>query len=325
MLMAMETKRRKGLKWIRKHWLPLSVGVLGLVLLLVLAAGSIRRYQATTPIARIDPEDSVHTDQPPSRLARYKKEMEKIKREHILRQRSVETIIAMDFGSLGEGGEGSEGVAEPAPEEAVEIPDKSQEESRRERPIRKAPAASGKRQGRVPVKPQQREAEEGGNPFYTVKAESPESVVPEEQRGLYRAVIHGDQQLQPDAPVSLRLLEEVRVEGHVFPRNTLLYGRLNGTSRGRLKVRISSIGPVPVRMQVYDQDYQEGIVYRQAEAVPSAITESRDDALEQLLYSVPYGGVASGLAGLGRNLLRKGREGKPVFLADGYPLFIAIE
>jgi hypothetical protein len=318
----METKR-KGKDWLRKHWLPLTVGLLGLVLLVALAVGSIRRYQASTPIARIEPEDSLRPLAPPSRLDRYKEEMERIKRENIRRQRSLETIVSMDFGSLGEGETETEGPAEPPEGEqaapSVRAKEELPEERRKEAPRkenRNKPERSSSPSG-------QRMEKEAESAFYTLKVEPFQATRTEGHRGFYRAVVHGDQQVEPNGTLSLRLLEEIREGTHSIPRNSLLYGRLMGTGGGRLKIQITT--PGPLRLRVYDQDYQEGILYMQEELLPAALAESRDDALEQLLVSLPYGGVASGLTGLGRNLVRKNRKQKSVFLADGYPVFVGTD
>lgn len=312
----METKGSKVKGWLRKHWLPVAAGVLGLILLVMLAVGSIRRYQRSTPIARIEPEDSLSALPVPSRLGRYREEMERIKRENIRRQRSLEQIVAMDFGSMEEEKPEAEALPEPA---SPAVPGKERLPRAREK---EAPGKV-KQNRQEQMRSSQLSPVEAENPFYTLKVETPQAIASGEQRSFYRAVVHGDQQVEQNGTLSLRLLEDVREGAQLFPRNSLLYGRLAGAGGGRLKIRVTT--PGPLKLNVYDQDYQEGILYLQEEAVPSALAESRDDALSQLLVSLPYGGVASGLTGLGRNLVRKKRKQNSIFLADGYPLFIRVD
>lgn len=316
----METKSNKVKGWLRKHWLPVAVGFLGLILLVMLAIGSIRQYQCSTPIARIEPEDSLSALPVPTRLGRYREEMERIKRENIRRQRSLEHIVAMDFGSMGEEKPEAEREPELLPKESASPAEPGKERLPRERE-KEAPRKV--KQNR----PEQTSSSrlppmEAENPFYTLKVETPQAIASGEQRVFYRAVVHGDQQVEQNGTFSLRLLEDIREGAQLIPRNSLLYGRLARAGGGRLKVLITT--PGPLKLNVYDQDYQEGILYLQEEAVPSALAESRDDALNQLLVSLPYGGVASGLTGLGRNLVRKKRKQNTVFLADSYPLFVRV-
>lgn len=316
----METKGNRVKGWLRKHWLPVAAGVLGLILLVMLAVGSIRRYQRSTPIARIEPEDSLSALPVPSRLGRYREEMERIKRENIRRQRSLEHIVAMDFGSMGEEKPEAEREPEALPEPASPaVPGKERLPRAREK---EAPGKV-KQNRQEQMRSSRLSPVEVENPFYTLKVETPQAIASGEQRSFYRAVVHGDQQVEKNGPLSLRLLEDVREGAQLLPRNSLLYGRLTGSGGGRLKIQITT--PGPLKLNVYDQDYQEGILYLQEEAVPSALAESSDDALNQLLVSLPYGGVASGLTGLGRNLVRKKRKQNSIFLADGYPLFIRVD
>lgn len=307
-------------------------------MLVLLALGSIRRYQAATPIASIEPEVLLSEERlpeeglpkQPSRLERYRREIEGVRQENARRRRSMETIVAMDFGRMSREASATEKPADTTGiPGAAGKPPKAQLSLKEEGSSTTIPTPATPRPGRprqhevVPHTPAGKQ-EAPTDPFYTVRAEEA-AAAPKQQQGLYPAVVHGDQQLQPQATLLLRLLEEMQVGEYRFPRNSLLYGKLSGTGAGRIKVRILRVGAVPVRMQVYDQDYQEGIFYRQEEPLPSALAEGREDALNQLLHAVPYGGVAGGLAGLGKSFLRKNRKEKSLYLADGYPLFVAPE
>lgn len=325
-----------------KHWLPLSLGVLGLLLLGLLAAGSLLRSPAATPIARIEPEPRDQLPETPSRLERYRQEMEALQRQQARRKRSLETIVSLDFGQMGveEPPLEAEGVSPSgaAPDSGATRPPVSPGEmsaARRregaapEKPLpgptkeRSRPLSPASQVGVSPTKASPTKASPT-DPFYTVRAAEPSQQGPG-QAGVYRVVVHGDQELAPNGTLTLRLLEELSLGPHRFPQHTLLYGKLSGSSGGRLKIRILSIGTVPLRLRVLDQDYEEGIQYMQREALPEALAESGDGALDQMLYTLPYGGVASGLAGLGRKLIRQRRKEQPIFLADGYPLFVTPE
>ncbi|EMR00710.1 conjugative transposon protein TraM [Cesiribacter andamanensis] len=323
----MDTKPKRLGEWMRRHWLPLSAGLMGLLLLGAMALGSIRRFQATTPIASIAPDQPASGQSPPSRLDRYRKELEDINRQHARRQRSLETIISMDFGSMSTGDTPTEAAGNSLPPEPAEqaeansraLPDSAVQAARHDSPSLPQQARRPRQQQPASLAPVPGPAD----PFQTVRAKAQEEDISQQKGGFYSVLVHGDQKLLPNATLCLRLQEEIAIGEHRFPRHTLLYGRLSLAGGGRLKVRIASIGSLPLRLRVYDQDFQEGIAYLQEEPLPSALAESRDDALDQMLFSLPYGGVASGLAGLGRNLLRKSRRGKSLFLADGYPLFVA--
>ncbi|WP_224995069.1 conjugative transposon protein TraM [Cesiribacter sp. SM1] len=335
----MDTKQGRWRQWLRKKGWVLALGVVGLALLVLFGFASIRRYQAATPIASIKPEVRLPGESPPeqalskepSRLERYHRELEEVKKENARRRRTMETIVAMDFGRMSREAPAAERSADSTavPETAVKPPTAQHSrieeavESDLQSPANPRPARS--RQQPVGHAAPARREEAQADPFYTVRPQQSAVVVPQEQQGLFRAVVHGDQQLQPQATLLLRLLEEMQVGKQRFPRNSLLYGKLSGSGGGRIKIRILRVDAVPVRMQVYDHDYQEGIFYRQEEPLPSALAESREDAMNQLLHAVPYGGVAGGLAGLGRSFLRKNRKDKSLFLADGYPLFVAPE
>jgi hypothetical protein len=323
--------RLKGIvKKLKGHWMIVLLSLFGIILLGTIIAQNILQHTVTTPIPEITLDDSVQVFTPSSRLDSYKKEMEEIKSKNRRRQLAMEKIIAMDFGrewrdeqqsSLKEGIDANEEAVmttAPISEPLITgtrtsfIPETSTKSAKSAKSAIKA------------VAPKAEEAI--GSVFYTIK------VVDEtlkdslkESNNFFKAVIHGDQKLTGNGTVSLRLREAVTVNGHVFPRNTLVYGRVSGGMAGRLKIKISRIKSLPVAMAVHDHDYIEGIAYEYSEPINEAVAETRDGAVDELLYSIPYGGIASGIADLGRNITRKTRKVKPVFLADGYPVFITLQ
>jgi hypothetical protein len=122
--------------------------------------------------------------------------------------------------------------------------------------------------------------------------------------------------------VRIRLEEALLVNGSSFPENTILTGRVSGQNNGRLKINISQIEGVRVNLQVHDGDYTEGIAYQTKEVVSELASEAGSEAVDEILSSLPYGGVAGGLVKLGKSATRKTRRNTPIYLADGYRVFL---
>ncbi|MDO1449840.1 conjugative transposon protein TraM [Rhodocytophaga aerolata] len=152
----------------------------------------------------------------------------------------------------------------------------------------------------------------------------PATSVPATPSKLVRAVIEGDHSLSIGAPLRLRLTGQALWSGEVFPANTLCYGRLTGGSNGRVTIHITRMGNTPLSLSVFDQDLKEGIRYGLQQPESEALTETSHQALNEVFSSLPYGGVAGGLARLGRNLfgkIGKGKQGR-IHLADGYQVWV---
>lgn len=336
-----------------KYWPILILALMGLLLLGVYATKSMLRFSMKTPIAFILPEDSITAPEPPSRLDSYKKEIEEIKKETARRRLALDRIIGMDFGKLGQdvkSGSHDATLLErnrerdlPAQGKAREEIDVGNNEEKQENqesrllftqrtgvtahldPQKNKPSKKAKQRPSEMIKDVQNEDAN----FFVVRPKQltiqPDDSVSGTEPHFLKAVVNGNQKLTGNSTINLRITEAFTVNGKKFPRNTLVYGRVSGGAGGRLKVKISSVFSTPVQMVVLDQDFMQGIAYEYDEPVGDAIAESGNDALDEILYSIPYGGVASGIADLGRNITRKTRKVKPVFLADGYPLYVAFE
>ena len=153
-------------------------------------------------------------------------------------------------------------------------------------------------------------------------------------RNTIRACVHGDQTVIGGQGVRLRLLEAMRVGGHVLPRNTLLTGegRIQGE---RLDIRILQVEyggtVIPVELTVLDSDGQAGIFIpgsMEADAVRevaanmgqnlgTTISITNQSAGDQLLSELGRGAIQ----GVSQYISRKMREEK-VHLKSGYTLML---
>ena len=309
-------------RWMRRYWLLLTAGLLcvllcGLWLVLKLSA-----FQTVAPIAHISPDDSLQTAGPVSKLEGYRREMEEVHHQQYRQQQAMEKIVAMDFGSILKAGE------ERVQADSVRPSLPPQEEELQSSELRQ----KTKKQPRVAVFPPQpqvvqsvdmveREAAEAvaAPPFYTIRAETD---APPQGKSYYKAAIHGNQPLLPNTPLCFRLLDSLPLGEKVFPRNTLLYGKWEGSSSGRQHINIYQVMGMPLTLRVHDLDYREGLLSVQAEALPPVLAEGREEVVDQLLYTVPYGGWLSGLARAGKKLLSKKGSHKPLQLTDGQLVFL---
>lgn len=143
-----------------------------------------------------------------------------------------------------------------------------------------------------------------------------------------QAVINTDQTLTSGSTVSLRLVDEAVVSGHLLPRNQLLYGLANINGE-RVTVNITSarVGQtiLPVALQVYDLDGLLGI--RAQGAITRDVSkESADQAMGGLeLASLdPSLGAQAASAGLqfAKSLASKKIKLVRVSLPSGYTVLL---
>lgn len=298
---------------LKKHWMLLALGCLALVLLGAIAAKDFLKVRLATPIAYINPEGAVKVFDPASKLENYKNGMG----ENTRHRRAMDKIIAMDFGQSFPVNETAKKTNQNLEKKAVIVP---VPKANAPRPRRKLRAGKEIKENKVAARE---------NSFYTIKASHEYNYGADSLSGIqnnfFNAVINGDQKLTANATIKLRLTEAATINGHTFSDNTLVYGRVSGGMGGRIKVRITRIQSVPVSMAVFDNDFQEGIAYMSDEPVSTAITATKYDAVDEILNAIPYGGAVSGLTDLGKNIARRSRKSRPVFLADGYPVFIALQ
>lgn len=116
-----------------------------------------------------------------------------------------------------------------------------------------------------------------------------------------RAVIHETQTLINGATVKLRLVDDIRINGLIIPRETFVHGQAS-LSGERLRIEVNSIRYgsqiFPVQLIVYDMDGLDGV------RVPGAISkqviqQSTDRALQGLGFNPVSSSVGLQAASLG--------------------------
>jgi hypothetical protein len=310
-------------KNLRKHYFISLIGFFGLLLLGIGGYVSVKRYQVSTPIARIEPKDSLEAAIKGSKLDMYKKENEQEEKQAYQRKMAMDEIIAIDFS-----GRADKHTANRRPNDKTK---QSQPLNRKtdtllqySQPLLKphVPSKPVRQKQSPAIKPLTSESAADG--FYTIKANEKEDNAATQiaSQAYYKALIFGNQKLQVNAAVRIRLEDNLRINGLSFPENTILTGRVSGQTNGRLKINISQIEGVRVNLQVHDQDYTEGIAYQTKEVVSEVASEAGSEAVDEILSSLPYGGIAGGLARLGKSATRKTRRNVTLFLADGYRIFL---
>ncbi len=316
---------KKNTLWkrLKKHYILFMVGSLAFILTIFLGLYKVIHSHRATPIAHIDPADSVKTTSLPGKLERYKKELIEQEKEAYKRKIALDEIISMDFSQ----------------EMKIAQHQKSKDTSRSIKPLENTfekekikeaelpKVSSGKIsiQNKVKTKQPSAEKQKALSSFYTIKADTHELESGEKVSSatFAKAIIHGNQKVRGGGIVCLRLLEEAFFGSHTYPKNTILYGRVRGGMSGRVQITVLQPKDSKVNLSVYDQDYSEGIAYQMRETVNEIARESRDDALNEALSSLPYGGVAGGIAQLGKNVMKRTKRPPTIYLADGYQIFIA--
>ncbi|MBC3538974.1 conjugative transposon protein TraM [Rufibacter sediminis] len=96
-----------------------------------------------------------------------------------------------------------------------------------------------------------------GNSFYSLGGNSGQR-----DGNTISAVIHSDQTLVSGATVKLRLLNDIKLEGTLIPKNTFVYG-VASVKNERLDITVENIRHgkdiLPVAMKVYDNDGLPGV------------------------------------------------------------------
>ena len=127
------------------------------------------------------------------------------------------------------------------------------------------------------------------------------SVSPKAGQNTVRAVIHETQVLVNGATVKLRLVDDVRINGLLIPRETFIHGEAS-LSGERLRIVVNSIRHgsqlFPVQLVVYDMDGLAGV------RVPGAISkqvvqQSTDRGLQGLGFNTVSSSVGLQAASLG--------------------------
>jgi hypothetical protein len=84
-------------KRLRKHYIPVLVGLIALSLLASFGVYQAMHAYRATPIAHISPEDSLQTTTLPGKLERYKKELIEQEKQAYRRKVAMDEIVSMDF------------------------------------------------------------------------------------------------------------------------------------------------------------------------------------------------------------------------------------
>ncbi|SMD44909.1 Bacteroides conjugative transposon TraM protein [Aquiflexum balticum DSM 16537] len=146
-----------------------------------------------------------------------------------------------------------------------------------------------------------------------------------------RAVIHETQTLVSGTTVKVRLLEKVRIDGMLIPKDHFVYGTasLNGE---RLKINIQNIRMgeyiMPVSLNLFDADGLEGI-YVPGAISRDAVKQSGDQAIQGFGFNTfnPTLEAQAASAGIetARNLLSKKMKLIKVTVKAGYQVWLLDE
>jgi conjugative transposon TraM protein len=142
------------------------------------------------------------------------------------------------------------------------------------------------------------------------------------------AIIHDTQELVVGSTVKLRLLNDVKINGRLVPKDQFIHGTcaINGE---RLTIQINSIRTdntlLPVSLSVYDLDGLEGI-YIPGAITRDAVKQASDDALQniQLMSLDPSIGAQAAAAGVeaAKGLFSKKAKLVKVMVKAGYQVFL---
>jgi len=153
--------------------------------------------------------------------------------------------------------------------------------------------------------------------FQTVRVESTEPTVQ-----FIACVVHGDQEVNNQTRLVLRLTENMTIQGTTVTAGMLIYGTTRLIQQ-RVQVNISRIDRFPVAYQVYDHTYQAGLWlerYEKGNRLTNIAQESLLREGQGQIGKFPLPVAAT----LGRSLLRSRSRNHPsVFLPDGFPVYIA--
>lgn len=320
------TEPLKVWKRLKRHWVWLLFTIGAFLLLIMGGMYRMINLQGTTPIAHISPEDSLKTRLLPGKLESYKKELLEQEKEAYKRNLALDEIVSMDFSqemkksTLMHKGKSDKGAEElDKVEEKQSAAPQTTLATLQNRPV----STKSVQRNYKPIN-HSTGVKIAADGFYTIRSEHSLGVKRSEtdSHSFIKALIHGNQKVKGNGAICIRLLEEATWNNHTYPKNTILYGRIRGAVSGRVKIAISQINSSNVQLSVYDGDYSEGIAYQMREMVNEIAREGRNEALNEVFSSIPYGGIAGGLAQLGRSVTRKTGQIPNIYLSDGYQIFI---
>lgn len=104
---------------------------------------------------------------------------------------------------------------------------------------------------------------------------------------MYKAVIHGDQNVVAQSIVKIRLTEDAEIDGIHFPKHTIGYGSVK-FGKNRVVIDIHKLGDYEINAKVFDaKDHGEGIYYRIPEEVLATSNETKDKTVSRTSSNIP--------------------------------------
>jgi len=134
---------------------------------------------------------------------------------------------------------------------------------------------------------------------------------------LILAVVHGDQKVGDNQPVSFRVIEEIKIGDWYIPRNTIIYGKARA-SGNRLLIRSGRIKTptelLNLPLHVLDKDLMEGL-FIQNDQLASDVQSIGGEILQEVAV-YEYTGIVRSITSAFR--LNRNRS---LWLMDGYQVY----
>lgn len=138
------------------------------------------------------------------------------------------------------------------------------------------------------------------------------------QENNFLAVVSGDQTVRSNDRLELRLSQEIKLDGRIFPKHTPVFGFVT-LQPNRVQVKITHIRNFPVQLKAFDlQDSNEGIYVRN-----SIRDEAGRKVLGDLVQDINIGGLPQ-ISGI-KNIFRKNNRNIRVTVIDQYQLLLKLE
>lgn len=325
------TKNRKEKLWqsLSRYSLLLIVAVAALSVTLLHFKGKVLlQVLQGTPLPSFGWEENIHPEPLPDKTAVYeealKKEAKERRREVSSKGSTLSKIARPDWQKVHqrsvpakEGVKGDSVFVSADTLKTVVIQAKSQHENHKKSAVKLKKRKLQVSQKEATVYVQQETKVQEPNFFQPVRAATTASY-----QNFTSCVVHEDQQVSNNSMLSLRLTEDLSIDGQNFPAGTILYGTAR-IAQNRILVTVTRILQVPIQLQVHHHTFHEGILLDESDNVI-------EDAARQTVYRQGQRSVQDlpldVATELGRNILQGSRRKKTkVFLPDGFPLYLSKE
>jgi hypothetical protein len=144
---------------------------------------------------------------------------------------------------------------------------------------------------------------------------------------LYQAKIYGEHILKHMEPVTLRSIEDIKISSREYiPQGALLYGLCKITS-SRMEIVVTRAltpkGNFPVQMNVFDNDFQEGIFIR-GHDIDVQPEDNIDETVEVVGGSLPNQLLGTVINSTTKNVQKDLRKMKKanITVPDGYVVYV---